>query len=182
MKYLLSLYLLVSGTFCASAKETVYTGSTPAHDEVRAFLDISRTDSIDFIRWKLAIDGDRYIVKCNYGLSKPNTPGFSNGQWVEFTGAVTKEQYYYALKRGTKTFYLLIINSNLLHLLDKQKNFLVGNGGYSYVLNNTSPVSSANFQTNVKQKAPSAVMAYEGRTPCKELSKLTGRSRSDACN
>lgn len=182
MKFLLSLYLVTGIFFCTYGKEAVYTGSTPVHATVREFLDISRTDSMDFMRWTLAIDGNKYELKCNYGLSKPNTPGFSNGKWVEFSGMLTKDQYYYTLTHGAKTFYLLIINSNLLHLLDKQKKYLVGNGGYSYVLNNMRPVTFAAFQTPAKPAPPNAVMAFEGRTPCQELSRLTGSNKGPACN
>ena len=76
----LSTLIIVS---CASGKENkkenIYTGSTPADAIVRSFLGIPLTDSIDFIRWKLILQDNRYQLQCNYGISKPNTDGFING-------------------------------------------------------------------------------------------------------
>src|SRR5437764_10257628 len=66
---LLSLFIVCSLLcFTKQKKEKDYVGSTPAHGEVRDFLDISLTDSIDFIRWKLAITNDNYQLDCSYGV------------------------------------------------------------------------------------------------------------------
>ena len=167
----LSLFLALTVIcFSTSGKETVYQGSTPAHQHVRDFLGISLTDSIDFIRWKVAIRSNRYDLNCQYGISKGGTSGFIDEKKVAFSGQVSRQGHYYLLQRGNKTFYVLEINASLLYLLDENKNLLVGDGGYSYALNSKTPVKSQQFNYPLKQSRVGYLMAFQGRTPCQELS------------
>ncbi|MBD0284687.1 MAG: hypothetical protein ICV79_04600, partial [Flavisolibacter sp.] len=141
--------------FAASANVRTYVGSTPAHDVVRDFLQISSTDSIDFIRWKLEIGSGIFQLQCRYGLAQPGTPGFSNEQSVAFEGQLTKSENYYYLKHKGKGISILEVNANVLHFLDRNNSMLIGNGGYSYALNSTHPVEAAGVnirsaQTSIK--------------------------------
>lgn len=154
---------------CTNAQEKFYTGSTPADTDVRNFLNISLTDSIDFIRWKFIPHSNKYEVSCEYGIGKPNTSGFINRKIAEFSGALSKQGNHYLLQHGTKTFYILIINSNILHLLDQNKNLLTGNGGFSYALNSNAPTKSDQFNFESKQATNNTPMTFQGRTPCNEL-------------
>jgi len=181
MKFIAPLILFFVAT-CANAKQRTYRGSSPAHTVVRTFLGISLTDSIDFIKWKVVIEGNQYQLDCWYGLAKAGTNGFVDGKTVNFSGQLTKENLYYSLQKSNKVFYLLHINSNLLHLLDENKNMLVGNGGYSYTLNRESPVKTAAFNLSYQQAVPAASMAFEGRTPCQELSKMMELNKGPECN
>jgi hypothetical protein len=167
---------------CASAKEALYHGSTPAHLAIREFLAISLTDSIDFIKWKLVISSDQYELNCQYGLSKPGTEGFIDVNEVLFSGRLVKQDSYYSLQHEGKSFYILEINSNLLHLLDNNKSLLVGNGGYSYTLNANTPVKTNQFNIQVKHSRSQYPIAFEGRTPCQELAALLGLNKSSECH
>src|ERR1700730_14964127 len=139
MKIISFLFLLALICTSAPGKERIYIGTTPAPHIVRDFLGISLTDSIDFIKWKLVIRFDSYELQCKYGISRPGTPGFENEKRVGFSGKLRKEKDHYYLKHEGRTLSILEINSNLFHLLDENKNLLVGNGGYSYTLNNKLP-------------------------------------------
>jgi len=165
-----------------TAKEAVYTGSTLADRDVRVFLGISLTDSIDFIRWKITLNDSRYSLNCQYGISKGGTPGFINEKKAAFSGPLLKQEKYFVLKRGNKSFYLFQVNDNILHLLDKNKEFLIGDGGYGYALNNITPSKSSQVNYPAKQYPEQPLMAFQGRTPCQELSKLLGRETTPACN
>jgi hypothetical protein len=182
MKILYSLLAMTVIYLSASGKEPVYRGSTPAHPEVKDFLGISLTDSIDFIRWNMVIYSDRYNLDCKYGISKGGTNGFSDEKKVSFSGPLSKHGNYYHLQQGNKTFYILEINSNLLHLLDKNKSLLVGNGGYSYALNIDTPVKTDQFNLQLKPTPAESSMTFQGRTPCQELSRLLGLNKSAACD
>jgi hypothetical protein len=171
---------LICGRACS--KESVYQGSTPAHTDVRDFLGISLTDSIDFIRWRVVMSSDHYELICQYGMSEPSTSGFIDEKKLVFSGALSKQGNYYKLQRGRKTFYLLEINSNLLHLADKHKALLIGDGSYSYALNNNTPIKSDQFNLQLKQSPNTKYMAFQGRTPCQELASLMGEDKSPACN
>ena len=161
---LFSLLLTVSSV---SGKEKNYTASTPADPAVRTFLGIPLTDSIDFIRWKLKIDDNKYTLECNYGIGKPNTNGFYNGgKKIELTDALKKEKNYYQLYNDHKILNLIELNDNLLHLLDEKNNLLVGNGGWSYTLNNMTPTVTDQMNITAKQTMVKDSIAFEGRTPC----------------
>jgi hypothetical protein len=178
---LILLVLTVTG-YSAQAQDSVFVGSTPAHPEVRTFLGISHHDSIDFIRWKLVLHPPTYQLACEWGLAKPGTNGFSNGKETAFAGTILLDGFLYRLVRNEKTLHLQRINSNLFHLLNKNRAFLVGNGGYSYVLNSASPAKSDEYNLLQKQPVFTNVMAFEGRTPCQELSKFLGLNKGPACN
>jgi len=159
------LNLLIAS--CGNGRENRYTGSTPAHAVVRSFLGIPLTDSIDFIRWELVLMDNQYQLQCNYGIGKPNTNGFIKGGWqVELSGKFKKESNYYQLQHQGKTLNIVALNNNLLHLLNTDKTLLVGNGGWSYTLNNMSPSPTDEINIGTKQTAWKDSIDFEGRTPC----------------
>ena len=164
LSFLIAVILFTS---CATAKEKYFTGSTPANAIVKSFLGIPMADSIDFIRWKLQLNGDQYRLDCNYGIGKPNTDGFINGgKHINLVGSVTKQGHYYRLNRQDKVLWLMELNPDLLFLLDQDKNFLVGNAGWSYVLNNEKPEHKGRLNISTKTFRLEDSMLYQGRTPC----------------
>jgi hypothetical protein len=152
---------------CANSKEINYTGSTPASTIIRAFLEISLSDSIDFIRWKLTLNENNYILQCNYGIGKNNTNGFINGgKNISINGLFKKEKNIFLLINGDRSLKLVELNANLLHLLNANNTLLVGNGGWSYTLNNINPAVSNEINIKTKQPVLKDSMIFEGRTPC----------------
>ena len=152
---------------CANGKERIYIGSTPAGEVVKSFLGIPMTDSVDFIKWRIILGDKSYSLQCQFGIGKPNTDGFMNdGTKIEVSGELEKEKNYYIVRSSDKTLMMLELNNNLLHLLDKDKGLLIGNGGWSYTLNNEKP--SNTYQVNMisKQNYLKDSIAFEGRTPC----------------
>jgi len=182
MKVSFSLFLSMFVCCVAGANVRTYVGSTPAHDVIRNFLQISSTDSIDFIRWKLEIGSGTFKLQCRYGLAKPGTPGFSNEQKVSFAGPLTKSKNYYYLKHEGKSVSILEVNANVLHFLDGNNRMLIGNGGYSYALNSTLPVEADGVNIRSVQTSLKSPLVFEGRTPCSELPALLGLNKSKACN
>jgi hypothetical protein len=161
----LCILLFVS---CGNGKEKAYTGSTPADAVIRSFLGIPLTDSVDFIRWKLMVRDKDYQLQCNYGIGKNNTNGFINGgRKIELKGPVKKDKNYYQLQNGGKTLNVAELNTDLLHLLNEDKTLLVGNGGWSYTLNNIAPSVSDQINLTARQPVLNDSMGFEGRTPCK---------------
>jgi hypothetical protein len=153
---------------CGSGKEKTYTGSTPADNVIRSFLGIPFSDSVDFIRWKLTIRDNDYDLQCNYGIGKNNTNGFINGgKKIELKGALKKDNKYYQFQNGDKILQVVELNTDLLHLLNEDKNLLVGNGGWSYTLNNITASVSGQVNLTAQQTVLKDSMAFEGRTPCK---------------
>jgi hypothetical protein len=167
--FFLILFIII--TSCSSGKERIYVGSTPADRIVRSFLGIPFSDSVDFIRWWITIADEKYSLKCNYGISKPNTSGFwNNGKWIEINGRVIKNEHYYSFQNRNRTLKAVELNAALLHLLDENKNLLVGTGGYSYALNNDKTAASNQVAIVSKQKLLKDSIAYQGRTLCGNFS------------
>jgi len=159
-----------------------YVGSTPCHQVVRNFLEIPFADSIDFIRWKLEMEQGSFKLQCKYGISKAGTPGFVDEKKVAFEGEAVHTGDHYYLRYKGKKFSILEVNSNLLHLLDQNNNMLVGNGGYSYALNNTDPVKTDEFNIHPAKSTVKYPLVFEGRTPCQEIAMLLDLHKTEACN
>jgi len=163
----LSFILLVSGD---SSKETNYRASTPADPLVRTFLGISLTDSIDFIRWKLSISDKKYSLECSYGIGKPNTNGFYDEKKIVLSGIVKRENNNYILENGHHVLKLAEVNTNLLHILNKDNTLLIGGGGWSYALNNIAPTATNQINLTAKQSVLKDSIVFQGRTLCGDFS------------
>jgi hypothetical protein len=171
MKITPSLLFIILLASCANGKEITYIGSTPAHPVVRSFLGIPSRDSIDFIKWKLVFEKDHYHLNCHYGIGKPNTNGFINGgKWIELNDRLKRDGNYYYLQAGNKKLAILELNINLIHLLDENKNSLVGTGGWAYTLSIEKPLLTDQVNLISKQDALKDSMTFQGRTPCGEFS------------
>jgi hypothetical protein len=167
MKLISAVSLSLGILFCAGGKETKYAGSTPANQVVRTFLGISSADSVDFIRWHIAFENDKYTLRCNYGIGKPNTSGFINGgKWVELTGAYEIVKNYYYLYNGKKRLGFREVNADILHIVNEENNLLIGNGGWSYTLNNLAAAVRNEINVSPMQTTFNDSIAFQGRTPC----------------
>lgn len=153
---------------CANGNENTFTGSTPANALIKNFLNIPPADSIDFIRWKIILHAKTYSLQCNYGIGQPNTNGFINGgKKAEFNDILEKENNYYLLHNGNKLLKIAKLNTDLLHFMNIDNNLMVGNGGWSYTLNNVHPLLSDFVNLKAKPTILKDSMVFEGRTPCK---------------
>lgn len=167
MKIIHAIFCMFLFISCASSKEINFTASTPAGTVIKSFLGISLADSVDFIRWKLTLDDNRYKLQCNYGIGKPNTNGFINaGKHIALNGTFKKEQNMLMLQHNNRILKIIKLNGNLLHLLDENNKLLVGNGGWSYTLNNIDPVPASDINTTPQQISLKDSMTFDGRTPC----------------
>lgn len=167
MKVIATILSFVFFVSCAHSKETTYTASTPAGPVVRRFLGISLSDSIDFIRWKLALTDVKYTIECNYGIARPNTNGFINGgRKAVLNGAVNRQGNIYILQNANAFLRLAELNTNLLHILNDDNSLLVGTGGWSYTINNITPSINDQSTISARQVVIKDSAVFEGRTPC----------------
>ena len=167
MKFIFSIFSILFLSSFAEGKEIVYIGSTPAGPVVKSFLGIPLADSVDFIRWNLIFRNNQFELHCNYGIGKPNTNGFINGgKKIDMKGDLKKEKNNYGLQNAGRTLWLVELNGDLLYLLDNERHLLVGNGGWSYILNNTSPSHTDQVTLTAGQTTVRDSIAFQGRTPC----------------
>ena len=114
MKILVLIFYILAEISTATAKQQTYVGSTPANSVVRDFLGIRSADSIHFIRWTITIKDNSYELQSHYGLSEPNTTGFTKGGTkVQLTGRCSKVGNYYHLQNGAKLLKLMEVNEDL---------------------------------------------------------------------
>src|SRR5687767_9739212 len=163
---ILSIFIVLFWT-ADNQKQQVYAGSTPANAVVKSFLGIPISDSIDFIRWRLTIQNNRYHLQCNYGIGQPNTNGFvRGGKKIELNGRYEKVNNQYRFRNGTKILEAMEINIDLLHLLNQDNTLMIGNGGWSYTLNNIEPFGSSRISISVIPTNFKDSIAFHGRSPC----------------
>lgn len=175
-------FFLLAVNSCASGKEINYTASTPAGAHVRYFLDISQSDSIDFIRWNLKIINLKdFNLSCNYGISKPNTNGFIDQKNVSFTGKLELKNNIISLYARDKSLSFHMLNQNILHILDQNKNLMKGNDGWSYTLNAVDRNESKEININPFKNTFKDSIVFVGRTPCSKIGDVVLADKSPNC-
>jgi hypothetical protein len=128
-----------------------YTGSTPCDALIKSILGIPSGSVCEFMKWEMtlskgSLDTGSYQFTVHYGESQPNTNGFrGGGTRIEVSGKYIISQgnssgpgrKNYQLT-GTKIhpeLSLIEMDSNIFHFADAKGNHLLGNAGFSYVLN-----------------------------------------------
>jgi hypothetical protein len=121
-----------------------FVASTPCNNGPKALTVIPAGADCEFMKWKLTLYHDpvskaptEFRLHCTYGMTKPNTNGFTNGNSVEVQGkwSIVKEVYQLHPANGGEPIQFLKLNDALLHLLDTEKRLMVGNPGWSYTFN-----------------------------------------------
>ena len=173
----------------------IYEGTTPCTDAVKKILNIPADKKCDMMRWRLSIYKDSkksipsdFDLFYTYGIGKQGTKGFTEDAiTVELKGKLT------IYKIGISTVYNLYDDSskitlsflqpdqNLLHLLNENKQLMIGTGAWSYTINRTIPLVSENkfsFQPATRSYVDSDSASFgifDGRVPCNdEMRELHG--------
>jgi len=183
-----------------AAASIVYEASTPCNVTLKAMLQIPAEAKCDFVKWNLVLKHDQetmkpssYTLNCTYGLAKQGTRGFMDGAGnLELKGKLTIEKgdhadataivYKLTTDDGHLTLYFVKAGENLLHLLDQDKQLMVGGIAWSFTLNRKDPVNSPSDKASKKTISAQPIAAdsatvgiFEGRTPCSDaLRELNG--------
>lgn len=143
-------YSQINSTHNLPARD-VFVGSTPCDALIKSRLKIPGDTPCDFIKWELSFstsihDSGTFQLTALYGESQPNTNGFKGGgKKISVTGKYTNH-YGKSLIPPAKVcrlngeqlespVFLIQMDNNILHFADNDKKFIVGNGGWGYVLN-----------------------------------------------
>jgi len=176
---LLSFQFLFAPTQVSSSDEIIWlVGSTPGDVEIKSKLEIKPNVNVDFIKWDLKLEQSNiFVLKISYGENKPNTLGFMNGgqsRVIKGTYSIKKngKNEIYHFNTGKMIISMLKLNESLFHLLNSKNELKVGNGGWSFTLNNKNALKSTRLPfTNLNKNQENRVLQeiYDGRTPCQEL-------------
>jgi hypothetical protein len=127
----------------------IFVGSTPCDSLIKSLLQIPSGTKCEFIKWELSFPESSpgtFQFTALYGEAQPNTNGFIgggkkiavNGKYTTSYGAGTNpgaKVYYLHGNQLQASLLLIQMDSNIFHFADAHKNFIVGNGGWGYVLN-----------------------------------------------
>lgn len=191
------LILGISSSFsCASDQngKILLVACTPGDDLIKSQLSIPNETKIDFIKWDLTFNNlNTFALNIVYGESQPNTLDFkAGGQKKSYQGQYSISKHngneIYQLKSSEfqTEIALIKLNANVFHLLTPQKKLMVGNGGWSYTLNNKNPDKN-NYPlptlTNSARilKDTSLEVIYDGRTPCQDFAAENDLTVSQSC-
>lgn len=169
-----------------------FEGITPCGNGERPLPQIPASAQCEMMIWHITFQSDAtYALTSHYGMSQPGTPGIRGGgtrihmegNWTVSKGA-EKDSQATVIRLSTDdpqtSVSFLKINDSLIHVLDANKKMMVGNGGWSYTLNNTSsgdrtvvPLNvSTSTQPPTSASLPSGASVlgvFEGRTPCQDF-------------
>jgi hypothetical protein len=176
----------------SNSQTIIFVGCTPADDLIKSQLGISAETKTEFIRWELKLQpANTFTLHIKFGESKPNTLGFkAGGHSKDYQGTYTtyknNNNEYYHLEANPLKISMIRLNDNLFHLLTPQNQLMVGNGGWSYTLNNKNPLKDGNdlpqltnFNHSTNDKLVQVI--YDGRTPCQDFAAEHQMKVSQSC-
>jgi hypothetical protein len=153
-----------------------FEATTPCDEVSRSLLHIPSTDKCAMMKWTLTLlTPTTYELIYTYGMDKAGTRGFSERAITKKqSGKWTKSKYknteiYTLTADNCPSLSFLKLNENVLHLLDANKNLMVGNGAWSYTLNRINPAKLSSNEINSKKVEETFFtdsIVFEGRLPC----------------
>ena len=129
-----------------------FEASTPCTGLVAPWFEMPAEIKCELMKWTLTFYKDAlgtpstYQLRCEYGMSQPNTTGIKGG------GTIVNKSGTWKINRGrVKDFNAVVyqldpdkpghsisfvkLSNQLLHLLYKDQTLMTGTGGYSYTFN-----------------------------------------------
>jgi hypothetical protein len=148
-------------TFCTSCGQTrstkdapvrTYVASTPCNNSSQPLSETPISADCEFIKWNLQLfpgkgkqDAGAYQLNASYGISKPSTQDFMHENKLELKGTWKlekrrisdrfREVYVLDKKTAGKQIILVRLSDDILHLLDSDNHFMIGNASWSYTFN-----------------------------------------------
>lgn len=211
-----SLLLVVALSASVSAQQStaakpnrpasVWIGSTPCGDELRAFLGgIAADAKCHAIRWRLAFEGEgasqHWRLTATYGVPPASNPN----QMVDGPSVTAEGQLQVLLDEAVKpapTIYIasvenphrslrfLRVSDGLLHLQRDNGALMVGTAGWSYSLSRAdlaerpgTPSTAPDMSYTISPKATGSSVfgIFEGRTPCMGIAQVINARMVDGC-
>ena len=134
-----------------TSRQEEFVGSTPCHALAREFLRIPANAACECIQWQLTFHSSdvagrgAYTLVTTHGVSETNGAGFfqngtrteATGQWTRTTGRRDRTVYQLQATAPSRSLSLARIDENLLHLLTRDGQLMVGNDSWSCTLNRT---------------------------------------------
>ena len=195
------LALLLYGCVQAGASEArtsvvaEFVGTSPCGAVPREFFGgISATTACHAISWRLTLLTNQSPVcklTAAYGIPAPSNPNLRvegpkvelEATWEIVKAAKSEDRTIYRINAGkpARSLWFASLGGNLLHLLAPDHSLMVGNGGWSYTLNNvqraekpgdnSQTVDQPSYKISPLATGPTVFGVFEGRSPCHGISR-----------
>ena len=169
-------------TNVASSTVNVFSGTSPCAEFVRPKLQIPNGENCDRIKWRLSVyDSGKYELTPEWGFHVDNRTYLPKGT-SNFTGSWKIGKGRAGDPNGLvvqidpdrpNSIGFALIDQNILHLLDPNRNLALGNSGASYTLSRNQqssglPTGSNGLSVDTDKTAEAN---FSGRSPCRELAR-----------
>jgi hypothetical protein len=176
----------------------VFVGSSPSSEELRTLLEIP-AEAESPIQWNLTLYGDakasaplRYHLQYQYRLRDDGLHADQrDGRWR--IAKATKSNLDAVVYRLDDNLAFVKVDDNVLHLLDRDRNLMVGNSGWSYTLNRTTSLDesgdlsvalarpSESYKLPPLPTGPSVFGVFSGRTPGQRIRRELNLPKDVGC-
>lgn len=210
----LLVFSCASRSVMANAQNSVATefvGSTPADALPREFLGGLAANALcHYIKWELALSTNQstglpatYKLNAQYHVPVRSNPNQSEegpkvtaeGTWEIVKDAKSGAAVYRINSEKTgRSLSFVKVGENLIHMLDQDRNLMIGNGGWSYTLNRAGhaervvPPSVArtvpDLSYPISRLATGSVVfaVFEGRSPCHGIARELNLPQHEGCH
>src|SRR5688500_7988136 len=155
-------------TSANSSNPVVFKATTLCNHDVKSLLQIPADTKCEMMKWNLTLFQDpktsapgEYKLIYEYGMAKQGTRDFKEGskttelkgKWTIGTGTKENDKaLIYTLEAGSSPVSLSFLkpDQNILHLLDQDKKLMIGNGAWSYTLNNVNPIPASTVKFSLQ--------------------------------
>jgi hypothetical protein len=187
----------------ADSAQNEFVGSSPCDSAIRALLRIPAEVDAELMEWKLSLHQDsktespaKFTLRCDYGPTIAGKPGLGKR-----TGTVER-QGRWSIRKGTNenpdavvyelagAVALVQIDKDVLHVLNRDRSLMVGNGGWSYTLSRASTAEKPGDASRAADLSyPIAAVSagrgvsgvFEGRTPCHGIARALKQPEHPGC-
>jgi hypothetical protein len=175
-----------------SPKVDVFFGTSPCAEFVKAKLEIPARENCDRIKWRFSLfESGKYELTREWGYHvdnrtylKKGTTNFA-GKWKRAKGRSGDPNGIVVQLDADKpnSIGFALIDQNILHLLDTNRNLAVGDSGASYTLSRMVMSSELSTGSNGLSTDSEATVEthFSGRSPCREIAKELNRPVGADC-
>jgi hypothetical protein len=131
--------------------------------------------------WRIEFNKDStYLLSGSYGMPQQGTTGIigggikitMRGLWNITRGIYQDPQatvIELSAEDSQASVFFLKVSDDIIHLLDNDKNLMVGTASWSYTLNRTNGIASESTLPASTAKYTSFLGLFEGRVPCVDI-------------
>jgi len=166
--------------FTTSPNTSTFSATSPCDEFAKSFLRIPAGENCDRIKWQLRLHhSGQYVLQREYGFHVDNRTYLPKdtttleGTWKTTKGRTSSTVVIQLDAEKPNSISFALIDQNILHLLDANKDLAIGHSGASYTLSRDqkSSVLTAGNHGWATEQDLTVQTVFSGRSPCREVAK-----------